>query len=59
MGILLGRLAKGTISFALNHYAAIIGILSLLAAFEYAPGPHEEVSNKSQAIGFEYSIAQL
>ena len=43
LGILLGRGFKASISFILNNALLIIALISLVAAFLYAPGPHEIV----------------
>ena len=43
--VLLGRGFKATVSFIISHILIILAILSVLAAFLYAPGPHEVVSN--------------
>ena len=42
--ILFGRLCKASANFVLSHLPLIIGISSLIAAFQFAPGPHEIVS---------------
>ena len=41
----MGHFLRATIDFIINHIQVIIGLISLLAAFLYAPGPHVEVSN--------------
>ena len=43
LAILFGRLCKGSVNFVLSHLPLIIGISSLIAAFKFAPGPHEIV----------------
>jgi hypothetical protein len=47
LGILLGRGFKASISFILNNALLIIALISLVAAFLYAPGPHEIVRKLS------------
>ena len=41
LAILIGRLIKGTLNFALKHYLAIISLAAAFAGFRFAPGPHE------------------
>ena len=47
LGILLGRLIKGTLNFAIKHYLAIISLVAAIAGFRFAPGPHENVKDSS------------
>ena len=42
--ILLGKGFKATFSFIISNLLIILAFLSILAAFLYAPGPHEIVS---------------
>lgn len=44
LAILLGRGFKATLNFILNNSLLILGLISLVAAFLYAPGPHELVT---------------
>jgi hypothetical protein len=44
LAILLGRGLKATLNFILNNSILILALISLVAAFLYAPGPHEVVS---------------
>ena len=45
LGIMLWRFVKASVEFMARHYLIIIGLVSLIAGFLYAPGPHEVVSN--------------
>jgi hypothetical protein len=47
LAILLGRGFKATLNFILNNSTLILTLISLVAAFLYAPGPHEIVRIKS------------
>jgi len=43
LSILLARFIKQTMFFISHHLVLILSLLLALAAFLYAPGPHEEV----------------